>query len=153
MEKATELPIKQIDGTVEHFNIIYANDISGAEIPPGEYHYWVYKSSPYTCFFINVLQKENGLYVRSVGNNYHAQYTKKNIVFPALCFIADRYKLPVYSSAVSSAYSLDDTDLLVPETMGERWPKMLERYPDRVKYLAQQGRYVLLPNQADEQGL
>lgn len=149
MINPTELQIEQLDGSIEKFYIAHANEflqISGAEYTPEQHEYRVYKSNPIMAFSLVVQEKANGLFVRHVEHNF-PDYEGKNIVFEALRFIVDQHKTPVFSSLKVGFYTDDESDRLMPGTMGARWAKMLKRYPERVKLLADGSRYVFLPDQ------
>lgn len=148
MINPTELPIKQLNGKVEKFFIAHANELLQdleRPLPAGFHEYRVYNSTPMNAFSIKLEEKADGLYMKNIDHN-SPDYKKKNIVFEVLRFITDQHKSPVFSSLKEGFYTDDESDRLMPDTMGERWAKMRVRCPDRVKFLYDTGRYVFLPN-------
>ncbi|GAA3987006.1 hypothetical protein [Hymenobacter antarcticus] len=146
----TELQIEQRDGSIEKFSIAHANEYLQQyrdEFPPGEHEYRVYKRKPITGFSIVVQEKENALFITHVSCD-SLDCKRKNIVVEALRFISDQHRVPIFSSLKEGYYDNNELDRLVPDTMGKRWEKMLESYPDRVKFWEDLGRYVFLPKQA-----
>lgn len=144
----TELQIEQLDGSIEKFSIAHANKYLEQfrdEFPLGEHEYRVYKSSPMTAFSIILQEKEDGLYMKHIYYN-SPTYERKNIVVEALRFIVDQHRIPIFSSLREDYYNDDESDRLMPDTMGKRWNIMLNRYPDQVQFLSDRGRYVFLPS-------